>query len=56
MSNNMRLVESKAALAARIEAEAERDGQAIKRAGQFRIRPHLRRRDSRDRVRPRPAA
>jgi hypothetical protein len=56
MSNNMRLVESKAAMAARIEAEAERDGAAIRQAAQFRIKPLVRRRDSRDRVRPRPAA
>jgi hypothetical protein len=56
MNNGMRLVESKESLAARIEAEAERDAAAIRRAGYFRIRPNLRRRDSRDRVRPRPAA
>lgn len=40
--------------AARMEAEAERDARAIRKASVYRIKPNLRRRDSRDRVRPRP--
>lgn len=55
----MNLVEinnARAVAAARMEAEAERDGAAIRRAGMFRIRPHVRRQDSKCRTRPRPAA
>lgn len=47
------VVDNKASLAARIEAEAERDAAAIRRAASFRIRPNLRRRDSKDRTRRR---
>jgi hypothetical protein len=55
----MKLVEinkARAAIAAQIEAEAERDGAAIRKSNTFRIRPSQRRRDSRNRVSPRPAA
>jgi hypothetical protein len=43
-------------IAARIEAEAERDGAAIRRSSMFRIKPLVRRCDSKNRTRPRPAA
>ncbi len=44
------------AAAARMEAEAERDGAAIRRSSIFRIKPLVRRCDSKNRTRPRPAA
>lgn len=56
---NMILVEinnARNTLAAKIEAEAERDGMAIRKSNGFRLRPPVRRRDSRTRTRPRPAA
>jgi hypothetical protein len=53
----MRLVaNARATAAAAIETEFERWGVAIRKANAYRIKPNLRRRDSRDRVRPRPAA
>ena len=55
----MRLVEDRRkplSLAEQIEAEAERQGAAIRQANKFRIRPIQRRRDSRTNTRPRPAA
>ena len=54
----MRLVEDRRkplSLAEQIEAEAERQGAAIRQANKFRIRP-IHRRDSRTNTRPRPAA
>ena len=52
--NPMRLVNvSRETLAAAIEREAERDAMALRRASMMRLRPHVRRRDSRQRVRPR---
>lgn len=53
----MRLIaNARVAAEAAMEAEAERDGRAIRRANGWRIKPLVRRRDSRNRVRPRPAA
>ena len=50
------IAQARNTIAAQIEAEAERDGMAIRRSNTFRIRPSQRRRDSRSRTRPRPAA
>ena len=53
----MRLIANARATAERaMEAEFERWGVAIRKANGYRIKPNLRRRDSRNRVRPRPAA
>lgn len=51
----MKLVET-STLAMKIEAEAERDAAAIRKMNEFRLKPLVRRRDSRDRTRRRPAA
>lgn len=53
----MRLIaDARETAAARMEAEFERWGVAIRKANAYRIKPNLRRRDSRSRTRPRPAA
>lgn len=55
---NMTLVEitkARNTIAAQIEAEAERDGMAIRKSNGFRIRGKQPRRDSRSRTRPRAA-
>jgi hypothetical protein len=47
------IISQREAIARMIEAEAERDARAIRKSSVYRIKPNLRRRDSRDRVRPR---
>lgn len=51
---NAAIASAREAAAARMEADAERDAAAIRKASIYRIKPNLRRRDSRDRTRPRP--